>query len=208
VAGAREHADAFTRVAGVPVEPAPAWRWDRGDGVDATSLAGAFSRALAPAPSRRPTGAPFTVALVLLALAGTLHVAATAALWGWRKVELARTHSAIANVARDAGVVDATPQSAASDLARRHSVALHRHGRSVPEDAWPRLAQAAPALAALPAGALRSARWSGGAWTLELAPLDEAVVDAFDARLRHAGLGAMSVRTASGVRFRIEGAAS
>ena len=77
----------------------------------------------------------------------------------------------------------------------------------MPQDAWPRLAQAAPALAALPPGTLRTARFSGGAWTLELGAIDEATLAAFDARLRAAGLSGVSARSPSGVRVRIEGEA-
>jgi hypothetical protein len=67
----------------------------------------------------------------------------------------------------------------------------------------PLLARAAPALAALPPGALRTATWTAGAWTLELAPLDETVLAGFMQRLAGAGLSSLQARTASGVRARV-----
>lgn len=189
----------WTRAAGVPIVAGKPWRWEAGDGVPASDLAPALARAPQPAastPSRRPS---LAFALTLLIAAGALHVAATAGTWAWRKLELGRTQAAIAEVARAAGASDA------AELARRHAAARHRAGNAVPQDAWPRLAQAAPALAALPTGALRTARYSGGAWTLELGAIDDAALAAFDARLRGAGLSGIAARSPSGVRVRIEG---
>jgi hypothetical protein len=137
--------------------------------------------------------------MTLLVAAGVLHVVATAGTLAWRKLELSRTQAAIVDVARAAGASDA------AELARRHAAAKHRAGSAVPQDAWPRLALAAPALAALPTGALRTARWSGGAWTLELGALDDVALAAFEARLRGAGLSGVAARSPSGVRVRIEG---
>jgi len=192
--------DAWTRASGVPFAAATPWRWEAGDGVPPGDLLPAFAREPVPAaaPERRRT---YAFALIALAIAGVLHVAATAGTWAWRKLELSRTQDAIAQVAREAGAADA------ADLARRHAAARHRAGATVPQDAWPRLAQAAPALAALPPGTLRTARFSGGAWTLELGAIDDATLAAFDARLRAAGLSSVSARSPSGVRVRIEGEA-
>lgn len=188
----------WTRATGVPMVGGKPWRWEAGDGVPASDLAPALAREPRPAastPSRRPT---LAVALTLVIAAGALHVAATAGTWAWRKLELGRTQAAMADVARTAGASDA------EDLARRHAAARHRAGSSVPQDAWPRLAQAAPALAALPPGTLRTARYGGGAWTLELGTIDDAALAAFDARLRGSGLSGVAARSPSGVRVRIE----
>jgi hypothetical protein len=191
--------EAWTRAAGVPFAAGTAWRWDAGDGSPASDLAPVFAREPQPAaatPSRRPS---FAFAMTLLVAAGVLHVVATAGTLAWRKLELSRTQAAIVDVARAAGASDA------AELARRHAAAKHRAGSAVPQDAWPRLALAAPALAALPTGALRTARWSGGAWTLELGALDDVALAAFEARLRGAGLSGVAARSPSGVRVRIEG---
>jgi hypothetical protein len=67
----------------------------------------------------------------------------------------------------------------------------------------PVLARAAPALAALPAGALKTATWSGGAWTLDFVPMDDAILAGLSVRLSNAGLAVLHARTASGVRARI-----
>ncbi len=88
-------------------------------------------------------------------------------------------------------------------LQRLHADARHRAGLDAPNDAMPLLARAAPALAALPSGALRTATWTGGAWTLELAPLDEATLSGFMQRIDAAGLSSLHAKTASGLRARV-----
>jgi len=67
----------------------------------------------------------------------------------------------------------------------------------------PLLARAAPALAALPAGSLKSATYRAGAWTVDLAPQDEAASAALRERLEGAGLHVVQAPTASGLRARI-----
>jgi hypothetical protein len=205
VPGAEGQRDAWTRAAGVPFERGAGWDWATGDGAAADDLAPAFARALAPAAvaTSRPS---FALAATLLAAAAILHVAATLGTWGWRKLELARTQQAIVALAREAGVAEATEATAVAALAQRHADARHRAGRTVAGDAWPRLAQAAPALAALPPATLRTARWSAGAWTLDLGTTDEATLAALDGRLRDAGVAAVAARSPAGARIRLEGA--
>ena len=55
----------------------------------------------------------------------------------------------------------------------------------------PLLARATPALAVLPAGAVKSATYADGHWTLDLARPDAATIADLDARLRAAGVPAL-----------------
>ncbi len=198
--------EAWTRATGVPFDPGPPWRWDTVPATATPDLAPALARALAPPPARATRRASFAPGIVLLVAAGALHVVATAATWAWERAALARAQDALVASARSAGVADAAGTAgAAAALSRLHADASHRAGRSVATDAWPLLARAAPALHALPPGALRSARYAAGAWTIDLTGVDDAVLAPFDARLRRAGLSAVTARTPAGVRVRVEG---
>jgi len=86
---------------------------------------------------------------------------------------------------------------------RRHAEARHRAGLAAPGDALPLLAQASPALATLPAAALRSATYGDRAWTLELGKLDADALARVDRSLGERGLVVMQAPTAAGVRMRI-----
>ena len=70
----------------------------------------------------------------------------------------------------------------------------------------PLLARAAPALAALPAAAVKSAIYADGAWTFELAALDAPALAALDRRLQDAGLTALQAKTSAGHRMRVTAA--
>jgi len=196
---------AAARETGVPFARGTPWQWDAapaatfGSGVDL--LQGDMAR-VRPAP-RRSYARAFTVAGVLVALALGVHIAATLGTWAWLRFDGWRTERALVDVARQAGVADATPDTARVELARRHAEREHAAGRAVADDALPLLARAAPALAALPAGALKRATYSGGAWTLELVPLDATARAALGARLTAAGLSALQATTTDGVRVRI-----
>ena len=90
-----------------------------------------------------------------------------------------------------------------ADIARLHAEARHRSGRAAPADALPLFARAAPALAGLPPGTLRTASYAQGAWTLELAKVDDASLAALRDRAAAAGIGVVHAPTADGVRARI-----
>ncbi len=189
---------AWTREGGVPFVAGPPWQWE-------SAPAAAFAAAidvLAPARAARTASTQrestmLPTALVLVALAAGLHLAATAGTLGWRKIELARSERALGAIARELGA------SAPAGIARVHADARHRSGRAAPSDALPLLARAAPALAALPPGALRTATYGQGAWTIELAKVDEAALAALRDRAGSAGLAVVHAATASGVRARI-----
>jgi hypothetical protein len=105
---------------------------------------------------------------------------------------------------RQAGVADAADaRAAAAALAARFAEARHRAGLAAPADALPLLARAAPALALLPAGAIRSATYASGAWTIDLGKTDPAQAGAAERSLRLAGLSTLSATTAAGTRMRI-----
>lgn len=189
---------AWTRASGVPFVAGTPWQW-------ASAPASAFAAAvdvLAPArmtrtASTRHDASPLPVAAALVALAAAVHLAATAGTWAWRKVELARAERALEAIATELGA--ASP----ADIARIHADARHRAGRGAPSDAMPLFARAAPALAALPAGALRTATFGQGTWTIDLAKVDDAALAGLRDRVENAGLFVVHAPTASGVRARI-----
>ena len=153
----------------------------------------------APSPRRYAVA----VAVALAACAIGFHLVAMLGTWTWQRVALSQAQHALVPLAAEAGASAPDAENAAREIARLHAEARHRAGLAAPADAMPVLARAAPALAALPAGALKTATWTGGAWTLELAPLDDASLGAFDTRLALAGLASLHAKTASGVRARI-----
>ena len=145
----------------------------------------------------------FSLALALAGIAVGAHVIATIGTWLWQRASLTSTSQAIVSLAHDAGARNATASDAATSIALLYADARHRAGLHAPNDAMPVLARAAPALASLPTGALRTANWTGGAWTLELGPLDDATLLALAERISATGLTALHAKTASGIRMRV-----
>jgi hypothetical protein len=90
-------------------------------------------------------------------------------------------------------------------LGRRYAALRHAQDLPAPDDALPLLARATPALAALPAGAVKSATYADGHWTLDLARPDAAAIADLDARLRAAGMPALVAPSATGTRVRFGG---
>jgi hypothetical protein len=78
----------------------------------------------------------------------------------------------------------------------------HRAGLAAPVDALSLLARAAPALGTLAPGLLRSATYSSGQWTFDLARLDPATVVALERHLARDGIAALHATNASGTRVR------
>ena len=107
-------------------------------------------------------------------------------------------------MAQDAQLADATsPDTAVRSIVKLHADLRHRAGLAAPADAIPLLARAAPALSALPSGALKSATYADGAWTIEFGPLDASMQAALDRALRNAGASALQAKTSGGYRMRI-----
>jgi hypothetical protein len=189
---------------GIPFVAGAPWRWEAAPSGSFASATDLFS-AVRQASSTRTAPSPrrFAFALTMVALALGLHVLAAVGTWAWQRSVLARTEQAIVAIAQQAGARNADAGNAAASTAMLNADARHRAGLAAPNDAMPLLARAAPALAALPPGALRTATWTAGAWTLELAPLDETVLAGFMQRLAGVGLTSLHARTASGVRARL-----
>ena len=195
----------WSRDAGVPFVAAPVWRWDEAPAATfaaAPDFLATDAPAGAPAASNaarafRPALAIATAALVLLA-AGLLVERA------WLAVEQWQASRALMQEAASARLAEAsTPAAAAAAIARANAQARHRAGKAAPGDAVPLLARAAPVIATLPAGALKSATYANDAWTLELANVDAQSVSRAARALAHAGIDAVSAPTASGVRMRL-----
>ena len=198
----------WQREAGVPCARGATWRWTAApatafaDAVDL--LQGDF--ALAPPPARGARARLFVPALALAIAALALHVVATVGEWGWLRFEAWRNARAWSALAAGAGLsadAAATPAAAQAALARRYADLRHQHGLVAPDDALPLLARAAPALRALPPGGVKTATYSDGHWTLDLARGDADAVAALEAQLRQAGVPALVATTAAGVRLRL-----
>ena len=196
--------DHWRHETGVAFVAGTAWRWE-----DAKPAASAAATDVLAA-SRRASSAPaamqsrsFSVALALAGIAIGAHVIATIGTWLWQRASLARTSQAIVSLAHDAGARNATASDATTLIALLYADARHRAGLHAPTDAMPVLARAAPALASLPTGALRTANWTAGAWTLELGPLDDAALSALAERISGTGLTALHAKTERGVRMRV-----
>ena len=189
---------------GVAFERGEPWRWD-----DAPESAYAAAPDLlrAPeiaAPARGAALRLWKPAAAIALAAVALHVVATIAQWSWLRIDAWRSGERIVALAQGAGVADAaTPDAALRALARRDAELRHRAGLAAASDAVPLLARAAPALATLPAAAVKSATFADGAWTFELATLDDAARAALDRRMQDNGLTALQARTAAGARMRV-----
>ena len=194
--------------AGIAFVRGAAWRWTAApasafaDAVDL--LQGDF--ALAPPPAAGARVRLFAPALALAVAALGLHVVATVGEWGWLRVDAWRNARAWSAVATSAGIASdaaATPATAKAEVARRYAQLRHEHGLAAPDDALPLLARAAPALRALPPGAVKTATYRDAHWTLDLSLNNADAVAALDAQLRQSGVPALLAATSAGVRVRL-----
>jgi hypothetical protein len=181
----------------------PPWRWEA-SGAAAFAAAtdvrqGEFARA-APSTTRVSTRW-FRWAAILAALAIGLHVMATIGEWIALRADTWRVRSALGDVARDAGVMASEDPAAA--IGKRYAEARHRAGLAAPADALPLLSRAAPALAALPTGTLKSATYTDGRWTFDIAKLDASAAERLERQLAGAGLSTLAATNPSGARLRV-----
>lgn len=194
---------------GVAYQRVAAWRWDQdGAALAAASdlLQGEFSRAPRAAPVSAARRFRWAAGVGIAAL--SLHVGATFAEWAWLRYQDWQVARAIVATARSAGAGEASDaDTAAAALSKHFADARHRAALAAPADALPLLARAAPALAMLPAGTLKSATYAGGAWTFDLGKVDPALAGSADRQLALAGLATLTATTAAGTRMRIGPAA-
>ena len=202
----------WSAATGVRFVAQPPWRWqESGPAAFAAAtdvLQGDFAPAAAPGSGRRWPAWRSAVALGLAAVG--LHVTATLGEWAWLHYDAQRDAAAWRSLAANAGVAGSSAGADPARVAieRRFSDLRHANGLPAPGDALPVLARAAPALARLPRGALKSASFTAGAWTVELGPVEPETLREFDAAMKEAGLPALIARTASGTRARFGGSAS
>ncbi len=197
----------WQRDAGVAFVRGTPWRWHAApatafaDAVDLLpSLPGGRTSATGQPPSRL-----FAPALWIVGAAFALHVLATVVDWaslrldGWRET---REWVALAEAAGARSDAAMTPVAARAAIARRYAELRHAHALPAPDDALPLLARAAPVLATLPPGSLKSATYGDGHWTFDLARVDAAVLRDLDARMRSAGLPLLIAPAGAGARLR------
>jgi Type II secretion system (T2SS), protein L len=198
----------WTSETGVTFVRGTPWRWQSAPASAFDAAVDLRQGALGPIPAVTQ-GARlrlFVPAMLLAIAAIALHVGATFVEWGSLKVDGWRQARAWTALVARAGIppdAAATPASAQAALAHRYAELRHMSGLPAPDDALPLLARAAPALRALPPGAVKSAIYADGHWTLDLARADAAQVSDLDGRLRLAGLPALVATSASGTRVRI-----
>ncbi len=144
-------------------------------------------------------------AIAIAAAALGLHVAATLVEWAWLRVDAAQTAAAWRALAAEAGVDPGPAGDARAALTRRYAELRHGSGLATSDDPLPTLARAAPVLTRLPPGALKSASYGGGAWTVDLGNLDADALRAFDAGMKAAGVPALIARSGGNVRARFGG---
>jgi len=142
-------------------------------------------------------------ALWIAALAVAIHVTASVGHWlslQWQSAQLQREIATLANASAPDEAASAPPAAA---IARRDAALRHRAGLVAGDDLLPLLARAAPALATLPAGAIRSLRYADGHVTIELQKLDATQPTRVQHELQQLGLVAIAAPNASGARLRV-----
>jgi hypothetical protein len=149
----------------------------------------------------------FRPALWIVGAALAIHVLAGVGEWlslQWQLRALDREMSALAQVAvGDSAANNAAGVAPASAIARRHGELRHRAGLAASNDLLPLLARAAPAISAIPAGAIRSLHYADGHIVFELQKLDVPQTTRLQRELQQLGLVAIAVPTATGARLRI-----
>ncbi len=145
----------------------------------------------------------FRPALWIAGAALALQLLANTGSWLWLRWQSNSVQSEMAALARSAAP-DASPDLAPTvAIARKDAALRHRAGLSAQDDALPLLARAAPALTALPAGAVRSLHYVDGHIVFELQKTDAASSTRLQRALQAMGMTAIAVPTAGGERLRV-----
>jgi type II secretion system protein L len=145
----------------------------------------------------------FRPALWIAGAALAIYVLAGAGEWlslQWQLRALDREMSTLAQIALGGVAPDVAPASA---IARRHGELRHRAGLPASDDLLPLLARAAPAMSAIPGGAIRSLHYADGHVVFDLQKLDPSQATRLQRELQQQGLVAIAVPTANGARLRI-----
>lgn len=196
----------WSQASGVPFVAAPAWHWENAT-LAAFQAAPDFAgddRAHETAANRASASRAFRPATILAALALIVQLFGLVFEWSWLNVENWRLSRALVDEAAAAQLPDAaTPGAAVAAIARRNAELRHRAGQSALDDPLSLLARAAPSLRVLPPATLRSARYAGHAWTLELATLEPSALSRVTRTLAAAGVEAVSAPTPAGMRMRL-----
>ncbi|MEO8739501.1 MAG: type II secretion system protein GspL [Casimicrobiaceae bacterium] len=186
-------------IAGTP------WRWTAAAPAAFTAAidlqTGAF--AVAPLAPRVDALRVLRPALWIAALAIGIHVLASVGQWlslQWQAAQLQRDIATLASTAAPEEAASAPPATA---IARRDASVRHRAGLVAGDDLLPLLARAAPALATLPAGAIRSLRYADGHVVFELQKLDATQPARVQHELQQLGLVAIAAPNANGTRLRV-----
>ena len=180
------------------------WRW-----TDATPQAFASAVDLATtvagdAPSPRSTAIRlFRPALAIAALALGIHVIAMLGQWAWLQWQTRALQRDLVAVAQAAAPEAAAAMPPLQAIGRRDAEIHHRAGLGARDDFLPLLARAAPALATLPAGSVRSLRYADGHVVLELQKSDAAQTARVQRDLQARGLTAIAAATTTGARLRV-----
>ena len=145
----------------------------------------------------------FRPALWIAGAALALQLLANTGSWLWLRWQSNSVQSEMTTLARSAAP-DASPDLAPTvAIARKDAALRHRAGLSAQDDALPLLARAAPALSALPAGAVRSLHYADGHIVFELQKTDAASSTRLQRALQAMGMTAIAVPTAAGERLRV-----
>jgi hypothetical protein len=194
-----------SKATGVEFVAGSAWRWSAATPVAYKAAIDLQSSAHAgiPPPPRFDLLRLLRPALWIVACALGIHVLASVGQWlmlEWQTTQAQRELVALAQSSAPEEAANATPAAA---IARRNAMLRHRAGLVADDDALRLLARAAPALATLPTGALRSLRFADGHVLLELQKLDPSQPARVQRELQRAGLVAIAAPTATGARIRV-----
>ena len=206
VAGATPALLARSREAsGIDFTAGTPWRWYAAPPTAFASAIDLQTAAFAVSPPAPRVDAMRVLrpALWIAALAVGIHVLASVGQWlslQWQASQLQRDLSTLASTAAPEEAANASPATA---IARRDAALRHRAGLVAGDDLLPLLARAAPALATLPPGAIRSLRYADGHVVFELQKVDATQPARVQHELQQLGLVAIAAPNANGTRLRV-----